>query len=176
MLDRKVVVFIAMSLDGYIARENGAIDWLFENAPIDPEEYGFSDFYKTIDAVILGKATYDQLPELHDSFPFPDKKCYVFSRTASGRDEHVEFVNGEIGLFVKKLKQQGANIWLVGGSELIEGFMEANAVDEFMISVIPVLIGKGIPLFKKNDRETRLKLKNHFRFGDCVMLHYKVNR
>ncbi|SFJ18876.1 dihydrofolate reductase family protein [Thermoflavimicrobium dichotomicum] len=174
-MDRKVIVFIAMSLDGYIARENGSIDWLLENAPTDPEEYGYSDFYKTIDTVIMGKATYDQLPELSDSFPYADKKCYVFSRTASGRDEHVEFVNEEIGPFVEKLKSQpGAHIWLVGGGELIEGFMEANVVDEFMIGVIPVLIGKGIPLFKKNNRETRLKLKKHFRFGDCVMLHYEV--
>ena len=177
MLNRKVVVYIAMSLDGYIARENGSIDWLLENSPADPEEYGYSNFLQTIDTVIMGKATYDQLWELSDSFPYEGKKCYVFSRTTSGRDEYVEFVNEEIGPFVEKLKSQpGANIWLVGGSELIKGFMEADAVDEFMIAVIPVLIGKGIPLFQKNNRETRLKLKNDFRFGDCIMLNYEVER
>jgi dihydrofolate reductase len=176
-LDRKVIVFIAMSLDGYIARENGDIDWLLQNSPADPEAYGYSEFYNSIDTVIMGKATYDQLPELSDSFPYGDKKCYVFSRTASGRDENAEYVSGEIGPFVETLKRRpGGNIWLVGGSELIEGFLEAGAVDEFMISVIPVLIGRGIPLFRKSSREERLQLKNHFRFGDCVMLHYEVMR
>ncbi|SEM89500.1 dihydrofolate reductase family protein [Lihuaxuella thermophila] len=174
-MERKVVVYIAMSLDGYIARENGEIDWLLENSPSDPGEYGYDDFYKTIDTVIMGKATYDQLPELSDTFPYSDKKCYVFSRTATGRNEHAEFVNEEVGVFLSKLKQQpGGNIWLVGGGELIKDFIEAGAIDEWMIGVIPVLIGKGIPLFKPNGREDRLKLKNHFRFADCVMLHYEV--
>lgn len=177
MLDRKVVVYIAMSLDGYIARENGEIDWLLENSPSDPAEYDYPEFYKTIDTVIMGKATYDQLPELTETFPYKGKKCYVFSRTASGRDEYVEYVSGDIGAFVEALKgSPGKNIWLVGGSELIEGFMEAGVVDEFMISVIPVLIGRGIPLFRKNSRQERLKLKNHFRFDDCMMLHYEVLR
>lgn len=175
-MERKVMVFIAMSLDGYIARENGEIDWLLELSPSDPDEYGYSDFYQTIDTVIMGKATYDQLPELSDAFPYPDKKCYVFSKTATGRDAHVEFVNEDIGVFIEKLKREPSSrhIWLVGGGELIQGFIEAGAIDEWMIGVIPVLIGKGIPLFKPNDREERLKLKKHFRFGDCVMLHYEV--
>lgn len=166
-----------MSLDGYIARENGDIDWLLEKSPSDPEDYGYPEFFRTIDTVIMGKATYDQLPELTETFPYKDKKCYVFSRTASGRNENVEYVSGDIGAFVEELKRRpGKDIWLVGGSELIEGFMEAGAVDEFMIGVIPVLIGRGIPLFRKNSRQERLKMKNHFRFDDCVMLHYEVLR
>src|SRR5690606_12774234 len=76
---RKVIVYIAMSLDGYIARENGEIDWLLENSPSDPADYGYPEFYGTIDTVIMGKATYDQLPELTETFPYKGKKCYVFS-------------------------------------------------------------------------------------------------
>lgn len=176
-LDRKVIVFIAMSLDGYIARENGDIDWLLELSPSDPGDYGYWEFEKRIDTAIMGKATYDQLPELSESFPYRGKKCYVFSRTASGRDQNAEYVSGDIGAFVEALRRRpGKDIWLVGGSELIEGFMDAGAVDEFMIGVIPVLIGRGIPLFRKNSRELRLQLKKHFPFDSGVMLHYEVLR
>ncbi|RAL26463.1 dihydrofolate reductase [Thermoflavimicrobium daqui] len=166
-----------MSLDGYIARENGDIDWLLENSPSNPEEYGFPDFYKSIDTVIMGKSTYDQLPELSDSFPYPDKKCYVFSKSTSGSNENVEFINEEISSFIKKVKLQSeGNIWLVGGGKLIESFIESDAIDEYIITIVPILIGKGIPLFNKNNVETLLKLKSHSRFGDCIMIHYEVKR
>ncbi|WP_124727900.1 dihydrofolate reductase family protein [Staphylospora marina] len=175
-MQRKVIAYIAMSLDGYISREDGSIDWLLKLSP-EPEEYGYDEFIRTVDTVIMGRATYDQLPELSDTFPYADKDCYAFSRTRSGRDEHVRYVNEDPGVFVKRLKNKpGGHIWLVGGAELIRDFIEADLIDEWIIGVVPILIGRGIPLFYPNNRETGLKLVSLSAAGELAMLHYEVIR
>jgi len=168
---RKIVLFIATSLDGYIAMENGDIDWL--NDVQGDGDNGFTEFYKTIDTIVMGKTTYDHVLTLTEDFPHADKKCYVFSTSRSGNDKYVEIVMGDVVNFTTKLQdQRGGSIWLVGGSELLDQFLKANLVDEFIITVAPIVLGKGIPLFKKDNPQLILSLKGSRQFGEFVQLHY----
>ena len=164
----KIIVYIASSLDGYIARENGSIDWLPEVT-----ESGYDAFYKSVDTVIMGKITYDQI-QTFGEYPYKDKKSFVFTRTNQNKDENTEFVS-DIEKFVKDgFPNAGENIWLVGGRRIISSFLKQGVVDEIIISVIPVLLGKGIPLFKNVENETKLEFVKTETYGQLVDLHYKV--
>ena len=165
---RKIVVYVASSLDGYIARENGDVDWLPE-----PSVSGYDAFYKSVDTVIMGKTTYEQVLTF-GSYPYKNKKSFVFSRTNRDNDDNVEFVS-DIAKFVDDdFPGAGKNIWLVGGSQIIASFLKQRAIDEIIITVIPVLLGKGIPLFMNLKKETKLELIKTEKFGQLVDLHYKV--
>ncbi|QLH02953.1 dihydrofolate reductase [Nitrosopumilus cobalaminigenes] len=164
----KVLLYIATSLDGYIARENGDIDWLPESS-----ESSYDVFYKSIDTVMLGKTTYDQVLTFGE-YPYKDKKSFVFSRTSMNNDNHVEFVS-DIEKFVKDgFPGAGKNIWLVGGAKIIASFLKIGFVDEIITTVIPVLLGKGISLFQSIENETKLELVKTEKYGQLVDLHYKV--
>ncbi|MDI3093843.1 dihydrofolate reductase family protein [Priestia megaterium] len=170
-MKKKIVVYIAASLDGYIARENGEIDWL---ESVEGEgDNGYEAFYQTCDAVVMGKATYDHVLKLTPEFPYPDKKCYVFSRSVQEENQHVEFVNESVASFLNSLNQDNKKIWLVGGSDILADFLKAKGVDEFIISVIPVLLGAGIPLFKRGIPEMNLKLTDIKQYGQIAQLYYE---
>ncbi|WP_204696534.1 dihydrofolate reductase family protein [Geomicrobium sediminis] len=174
IMNRKVVAFIASSLDGYIATENESLEWLFN---VEGEgDNGFSEFYETIDTVVMGKRTYDWVMyQEAGEFPYKDKKCYVFTRSSATDTEHVTFVNEDVYHFVQKLNQhKGKNIWLVGGGELLSGFIQEKLIDEFIITIAPTIIGKGIPLFKAGDFTLDLSLKGTQHFNQFVELHYEV--
>ena len=165
---RKIILFIASSLDGYIARENGDIDWLPENTAS-----GYDDFIKSVDTVIMGKTTYDQVLSFGD-YPYADKKSFVFTRTEQNKDENIQFISN-VEKFVKNdFPGTGENIWLVGGAQIIASFLKQGVVDEIIISVIPVLLGKGIPLFKNIENEINLELIKIEKYDRLVGLHYKV--
>ncbi|MDH3488983.1 MAG: dihydrofolate reductase family protein [Nitrosopumilus sp.] len=164
----KVLVYIASSLDGYIARENGAIDWLPETA-----ESGYDAFYNSIDTVIMGKTTYDQILTFGE-YPYKDKKSFVFTRSTQNKEENIEFVS-DVEKFVKDgFPGAGENIWLVGGAKIIASFLNQGAVDEIIISVIPILLGKGIHLFKNIENETKLELVKTVKYEKLADLHYNV--
>ncbi|MCK8099917.1 hypothetical protein C7B63_09325 [Bacillus halotolerans] len=172
-MDRKNVLYIAVSLDGMIAREDGSVDWLDE---FEGEgDNGYSEFYQTVDTVILGRSTYEHIKILTPDFPYQDKTCYVFTGTPdSYHDKHVTFIDEDIKAFTGRLKQQkGVNIWIAGGAELVNTFMKEDAIDEYIITVIPVVLGSGIPLFHEQNTETKLRLTDMKRFGQAVQLHYK---
>ncbi|WP_129710554.1 dihydrofolate reductase family protein [Priestia megaterium] len=170
-MKKKIAVYIAASLDGYIARENGEIDWL---ESVEGEgDNGYEAFYQTCDAVIMGKATYDHVLKLTSEFPYSDKKCYVFSRSVQGENQHVEFVNESVASFLNSLNQDNKKIWLVGGSDILADFLTAKRVDEFIISVIPVLLGGGIPLFKQGIPEMNLKFTHMKQYGQIAQLYYE---
>ena len=170
-MKKNIVVYIAASLDGYIARENGEIDWL---ESVEGEgDNGYEAFYQTCDAVVMGKATYDHVLKLTPEFPYPDKKCYVFSRSAQGKDQYVEFVNESVASFLNNLNHDTKKIWLVGGADILADFLKAERVDEFIISVIPILLGAGIPLFKQGIPEMHLKLTDMKQYGQIAQLYYE---
>lgn len=173
-IQRKIMLFIATSLDGYIATEDDSLDWLFK---VEGEgDNGYSEFYNTVDTVIMGRRTYDWLLEQElESFPYEGKVCYVFSRTIGQDNEHVQFFSGDIVNFTNQLKnKEGKNIWVMGGGDLVHSFIKEKLVDELIITVSPVLIGRGIPLFKETDFETELILKSINRFNQFAELHYEV--
>ncbi len=167
---RKIILYIASSLDGYVARENGDIDWLPQS-----DISGYDEFYKTVDVVVMGKTTYDQVLTFGE-YPYKDKKSFVFTRTSKNNDENVEFVS-DIEKFVKNgFPRAGQNIWLVGGAKIIALFLKMGIVDEIITTVIPVLLGKGIPLFKNIENQTNLKLVKTETHDQMVDLHYKVSK
>lgn len=176
MEQRKLVLYIASSLDGYIATNEHNLDWLFS---IDGEgDNGYSRFYDTIDTILIGRITYDWIIEHENGrFPYQGKECYVFSKTKKEDNEHVTFIDKNIVQFLQDLKNKnGKNIWFVGGGELLSTFIKEKLVDEIIINIAPTLLGKGIPLFKNNDFQTSLTLKNINRFNQFVELSYEVVR
>lgn len=174
---RKVVLFIATSLDGYIATKEESLEWLFK---VEGEgDNGISEFLNTIDTILMGKTTYDWIMEHEgdNSWPYADKDCYVFTRSPITDTKQVKFISPNIPDFVSELKKQaGKNIWMVGGGELLSSFLKENTVDEFIITVAPTLIGSGIPLFKNGNYHLELSLKGTRRFNQFVELHYTVKK
>jgi dihydrofolate reductase len=150
---RKIILYIATSLDGFIARKNGSVDWLtkYENSG---EDYGYKKFLESIGTVFLGNTTYKEFKA-----PYEDKKCFVFSRTKTGQENNIIYVNNNVKEFVEGLQDDG-NIWLVGGANIAKEFLVNNLIDEFIITVIPIVLGEGIYLFEKGCGEQKLKLQN----------------
>ena len=173
---RKIIVHIAASADGYIARPDGDLEWL-TSRPAPKGFYGMNAFMKSIDTKLLGRKTYDESLRLGAKF---DSKEHTIVFSRGGRPHNapsgVEFVNGAIGPFVSRLKEQpGKDIWLMGGGDLIASFLDEHAIDEFVVSVVPVFIGDGIPLIARRHRHVPLKLKSTESFEDgVVQLHYRV--
>lgn len=161
---RKVSLFIAASLDGFIARKNGGIDWLFHG------DYGYKKFYSTIDTVIMGRKTYDLAKRLEKE-PFKSKRVVVFTRHAV---KGAEFSRDPITALRKMLKERGKRIWLVGGGKIARVLMNAKMIDELVISVHPRILGSGIPLFE-GMKETKLKHARTKAFkSGLVQITYKV--
>ena len=141
---RKIVLFIATSIDGFIAGKNGNTDWLYTDG-----DFGYKEFYSSVDTVLMGYNTYYYIKHV-PQYPYPDKKNYVFSRQKRKTDGNpVEFRFGDVVGFVRKLKKQpGKNIWLVGGSRINSILLNAGLIDLMVLSVHPVALGQGIKLFR----------------------------
>ena len=175
---RKIIVYIAASADGYIARPDGDVAWL--DRPRIAGNYGMNAFLRSVDTILWGRKTYDFALEHGGVDPFGWKlKNYVFStRPPQPTPADVTFVAESIPDFVRRLhSQQGKNIWMMGGAGIIGSFLDAGAIDEFIIHVIPIMIGDGIPLSVRKYRDMPLKLKSVRKFVDGVVaLRYTVER
>jgi len=173
---RNIIVHIATSADGYIARPDGDLEWL-TSRPAPEGFYGMNAFMKSIDTKPLGRKTYEESLRMGAKFD-SKSRTIVFSRHAPSADAPpgVEFVNGAIGPLVNSLREQpGKDIWLMGGGEIIASFLDEHAIDEFVVSVVPVFIGDGIPLIARRHRNVPLDLQSVERFDDgLVQLHYRV--
>ncbi len=172
-----IKLYIATSLDSFIAREDGSINWLTEYENNPETDYGYSEFYASIGTVLMGRKTYEQVLGFGD-WPYGEKKSYVFTRQKEPlrRENNVEFVSGDIGKFVRDLKENTEeDIWLVGGSQLIKVFLEENLVQDLIIFVVPIILGSGIPLFDRIGKEIRLTTGKVERYENgLVRLEYKV--
>jgi dihydrofolate reductase len=180
---RKVIVYIATSADGYIARPDGDVDWL--NRRPRTVDYGMRAFYPTIDTILWGRKTYDWALDYYKkkgkkAGMFDSKLAnYVFSRKPPKRGAPgVEFVSEPVKAFAQRLRATpGKHIWMMGGGELIASFLDAGEIDEFDIHVIPVFIGEGIPLVAPRHRDVPLRLRSSRRYPDGVVrLRYEVMR
>lgn len=176
---RKVIVHIATSADGYIARADGDLAWLTDR-PKPAGFYGIGAFMKRVDTHLLGRKTYEVARRLGGSFGSSKIRTIVFSRHAPPPDvpAGVEFVTESLDTFIRELREQpGKDMWLMGGGELIASCLDADVVDEFVISVTPVFIGDGIPLLAPRHREVPLDLLGVERFEDgVVQLRYGIHR
>jgi len=139
---RKLVLYIATSLDGYIARPSGAFDWLFSD-----QDYGYTEFFAGVDTVLMGRKTYDQALAFGE-YPYKGTRGVVFSRTPRGPDANVTFISSDLASFVSELKRgPGKDIWLVGGGQIVAECVRRDLIDDFRLFVHPLILGEGIPLF-----------------------------
>lgn len=181
---RKIIVYIAISTDGYIARPDGDVEWL--NRRPSNVDHGMRAFSRSIDTILWGRKTYDwALAYARKAGSNPenmfDKKVsnYVFSRKPPKRAVGgVEFVSKSIKAFAGRLREKpGKNIWMMGGGELIASFLDAGEIDEFDIHLIPNFIGEGIPLIAPRHRDISLNLLSVRKYSDSsVRLRYEVNK
>jgi dihydrofolate reductase len=173
VFNKKIILYIAMSLDGYIADESGDVGWLEEYINIEDTEY--DEFYETIDTVIMGRKTYDQVLSFGE-YPYQNVKSYVYSNTRTGIDENVEYIRTASIDLVKSLKQQsGKHTWLIGGADLIHDFIENDLIDEYQITILPVILGNGIPLFKSGGHRVGLELVAKKYIKNIATLTYRSN-
>jgi dihydrofolate reductase len=180
---RKIIVSMASSTDGYIARPDGSVDWL--DRPSPKGHYGMEAFYKSIDTILWGRKTYDVALEFQrkgvPGSAFDRKiKNYVFTRTLLQSDAPagIKFVNEPIKAFATSLREiPGKYIWMMGGVGITASFLDEGEIDELAIHMIPVLIGEGIPLIAPRHRTVPLKLISCKKFSDGVVsLRYAVGR
>lgn len=154
MPERRVQLFIACSLDGFIARVDGGIDWLFGDA-----DYGYTEFVAGVDTVLMGRRTLEDCLKF-EPWPNAGKRTIVFSRTLRAPPRaDVEVTAEPVAEVVGRLRNRpGGHLWLVGGGELIRDFLAADLIDDFVISVHPIVLGAGRPLFPAIGRDVRLAL------------------
>ncbi|MGO3732954.1 MAG: dihydrofolate reductase family protein [Vagococcus sp.] len=161
MTKRRVILYIATSVDGYIADIDGSIDWLTQLKPGEEPDHSYDTMYQSVDTVIMGRTTYDQVTtELApNNYPYIDKHSYVLtSRKQDALQLPVTFTNQSVISLVTQLKAEvGKDIWIVGGHSVIQPLVEANLIDTYHIATIPVLLGNGIPLFASLKRPIFLK-------------------
>jgi len=177
--ERKIIVYIATSADGYIARADGSVDWL--NRPRVAGDYGMGAFMRTIDTILWGRKTYEPAQKMGGGGGgFGAKiKNYVFTHhPPQSPAKGVEFVSEPIEAFAPRLRATpGKDVWIMGGAGLIASFLDAAEIDEFIIHVIPTFIGEGIPLIAPRHRNVPLTLRSSRKFTDGVVrLQYAVER
>jgi dihydrofolate reductase len=169
---RKIILSLGISLDGYIARPDDSVDFLFM-----PKDYSMGPFFKTVDAALMGRKTYEAgLRMSGGAFSNYGLRCYVFSRTlAPGERSGVTIVNEPPRSFVASLrKQKGKNIWHMGGGELARAFLQDDLIDELYLGIVPTLIGEGLPLFPSGFPERKFALLENKAFSQgLITLRYE---
>lgn len=171
----KVSIYIACSIDGYIARSDGDLEWLHYGHSGD-EDYGFKEFTRTIDAVIMGRNTYEVVAGF-DEWAYKGKRVIVLSRTLKNVRNEAELFSGELTELLAKLYDENiTHVWIDGGVT-VSKFLEAGLVDEMTISLIAMVLGSGIPLFGAMNQEHKCRLlSTHSYPSGLVQLKYEVLR
>ena len=164
-----ITYYVAASVDGYIADASGGVDWLPQG---EPEDYGYTEFYSGVDALVMGRRTYDQVLEF-GQWPYAGKPTYVFTgHPPLDNPYDVRFVSDtEPAEFVRTTAAgYSGTVWLVGGGNLADQFRRAGLIDEYLVHVIPVILGRGIPLFGGDAPPTRLELFESKSYAGGVLL------
>jgi dihydrofolate reductase len=172
---RRLKYYVACSLDGYISRRDGSVDWLFTD-----QDYGMAEFFRGVDIAVMGRRTWEKVQELAPGRGFgPGITNFVFSRTQPpGVYQDTNFVAGDVGEWLWSIRQQpGRDIWLLGGGEMVRSFLQQRLVDEVILSIHPRLLGQGIPLFPEAYPEAELELSGCKQFPTgLVQMSYRVRR
>lgn len=173
---RKVVLFIAMSLDGFIAGANGGVDWLRGQADDAETEDTYSAFVKTVDTTIMGWTTYHQVrTELSPSeWVYGNLMTYVVTHREQASTENIRFVHESPSELVRRLQNEdGQDIWVCGGASVVQQLMEDGLIDRFHLSIIPTILGSGIRLFGPSPAEARLKLLENRNSNGIIEVIYE---
>lgn len=158
---RKAALYIAMSLDGYIADSSGNVDWLNGQDSNAENADTYSDFIKDMDTVVMGWKTYHQITtELSpDEWIYSALTAYIITHRTLPSTEHLKFVQDDPCRVIRKLKQEpGRGIWVCGGANIVQPLVKAELIDEYDIAIIPTILGSGIRLWGETEKEVKLKL------------------
>ena len=178
---RKVILYIAQSLDGYIAKVDRSIDWLtqFGDAEAVAQDQSYQDLNERIDTVLLGRKTYEQIVnelmiEPNADYFYADKTNYVIISKDLAPRENVIFTSADSVALVENLRmQKGKDIWVIGGARVIRALVEADLIDEYQITIAPILLGDGIRLFEAfKPREQKLRLTKAVERAGLIYLTY----
>ena len=181
--DFKVTIHMVSSLDGIIAKDDNSVSW-FETSSMfdkgvtgqDPEE-----FLKTIDCYVMGSRTYELALELSKTYgwAYGEKPTIVLTKRTLPNDRHnIEFYSGDLNkLITDKLKSKFKNVWVVGGSVLVKDFIQQKLADEIRVSILPIILGGGLPYFDHIGQEQTLDLKDTTAYKNgMVELHYEIKK
>ena len=175
---RKVVLYISMSLDGFIATKNDDISWL-SIVEKEGEDYGYNELQSRFDTYIVGNTTYQTILKLTNGV-FPQAEiydCYVITRQELENKDGITFYNGEMEQLIRSLKtKEGKDIYCDGGGQIVKLLQEKNLIDEYVISILPILLGDGKRLFLGGNAN-RIKLKlQETKSYDTGLVQVKYNR
>lgn len=172
---RKVIYYVTQSVDGFIADKNGGVGWLY-GAP--NTDYGYEEFYRSIDTVLLGSATYKTILNMSPHFPYPDKNVCVFTsdKSLEIRGERTALISEDAATYVARLKiSEGGSIWLGGGGALASTLLQAGLVDQIRTFIQPMILGGGVPVFAEAPKHYTLELNDHKKWpGNLVELDYSI--
>ena len=173
------IVYIATSLDGFIADQNNQIDWLHDIPNPEGSDFGFADFMNEIDALVMGRNTFEMVASFDCEWPYI-KPVYLLSTTMQSVPEAYEgkvfLVNGEIEEIVAQLNQQGLQRLYIDGGKTIQSFLEKDLIDEMIITTIPIILGGGIPLFGALSAPLKFKHQSATRIVDCLVKNHYVRQ
>ncbi len=175
-MNGKIILNLAISLDGYIADKNGGYDWIVGdgNSTLNTDnKWDFAKFLEDIDVVVMGKNCYDQ--GMHKDYK--EKDVYIATSQSIDNYENYHFISGDIVKVINDLKNEGKNIFLFGGGILIDNFLKSDSIDEYVIGIIPTILGRGRKLFLENNPKIDLSL-NYYSVEDgiIIMKYSKRNR
>ncbi len=175
---KKIKLYIAASIDGYIARSDGDLDWLMKYPITSDKNYGYNDFFESIDTIIMGGRTYRDILNMDFIWPYKDKPTYIITRKSLISKDYIHFISENISEIVFALKNnKGKDIWLVGGGEIISSFMSQELIDEMIITTIPVILGNGIKLFSGISKESEwITIANQKYDNGVTQAHYSIKR
>lgn len=177
---KNVILYIAVSLDGYIADKNGAVDWIKGHDETEESEDTFNHFFSTVDTVIMGKRTYDQIvTELSpDQWPYYGATTIVVTHQGGLNDtEHIYFRNTDVCQLVEEMKSKsGRNIWICGGADIVGQLIAKDLIDIYHLAIIPVILGNGIRLFDTRFPKIELKLTATKKYNGIIEVVYNKRR
>jgi dihydrofolate reductase len=176
----KIKLFIAVTIDGFIAREDGSIGWLDDMENPDGSDHGYKKFYETIGTVVIGRKTYEQIIGFGLSWPYADSKSLVITRNKDYKTstENTGIITEIDTRLIETLRlKEGKDVWLVGGGEIITQFIKERAIDEMILSIVPRMLGRGIRLFHEDSMDTLFELVDSESFATGIVnLSYRKKK
>ncbi len=156
---KRIRLYIAVSLDGFIARPDGDLDWLIQFPNPSGTDHGYNELLQSVDTLIMGGATYRWLLNEGSEWPYKDQTTYVVSHQKGSPSESIRFISQQVVETIRQMKAGGGkDIWLVGGGQVITLLLNEDLIDEMQICYIPIILGNGIPLFPDRPKESHWKV------------------
>lgn len=170
----KTSAFVAVSLDGFIAREDGSVDWLPQPDEEEGEDYGYAEFMASVDAMVMGRRTFEAVIAFED-WPYGSKPVIVLSHADVTIPESlswtVEAMSCPPGEVIRRLGRRGLNHLYVDGGRTIQGFLAEGLLNQLIVTTVPVILGRGVPLFGTLEHGVPLRLVDVRQFEDGLVQH-----